>query len=461
MDTKGALLTLLSSAAILASCDDNTDTLGIDIMPSTDFITKSHQNYGISTESYAVGDSVLARSSMSYLGRFTDPETGTMVKSDFLAQFHCLEGFAFPDSVTDYKVTGAELKLYVEDFVGDSLTNFKLSVYPLNKVLDSNKDYYTNIDPTQYYDKNAEPIAVRWFTLSDHTISDSERWSSSYYNNISIPLPDSVGQAIYDRYRTNPSDFENTGTWINSGLPGSKGFYFKIENGDGAIAYIDIAQFNIHYRFYDTSYAKDTTGVCQFSSTEEVVQATRFENSNISKLMEDTEVTYIKSPAGIFTMATLPIDEISQTDSINSAKVTFTRYNSSNTSKFQLGIPKNLLLVRLDEYKDGFFEKYKLNDDQTSYVATFNSSKNTYTFNNIARLISKCIEEKKAGTASETWNKVLLIPVELTYDTSSSTTSSSSTVVKISHDFSMSTAKLVGGDNDKVNMEVIYTKFGK
>jgi hypothetical protein len=341
--------------------------------------------------------------------------------------------------------------LYVEKFIGDSLTSFKLSVYPLNKILDPEKDYYTNIDPAKYCDTQAQPIAVKWFTLSDRTISDEERWDKDYYSSINITLPASIGQAIYDGYRQNPEIFANTNSWANSDITGSKGFYFKLESGDGAMAYIDIAQFNLYFKFYDEEFKKDTTGVCQFAATEEVIQANRFENSNLKELISDNSGTYIKSPAGIFTIATLPIEELNYNDTINSAKLKFTRYNDKVESKFKLEIPQKLLMVRLDDYINGYFEKYTLVDNVTSYLATFNSSKNTYEYSNIAKLLTHCIQEKKNGTATENWNKVLIIPVEATYD-------SSNLLVKLCHDFSMSSAKLVGGE-DKVKLEVIYSKF--
>ncbi|MBQ8737487.1 MAG: DUF4270 domain-containing protein [Bacteroidaceae bacterium] len=454
MNFKQISLILSACVVITSSCDDNTATLGVEMMPPSDFVTNEFATYGVVTESYPVGDSVLARSSKSYLGQFTDPETGTVVKSDFLAQFHCNEGFTFPDSIVNNEITSAELRLYVDNFIGDSLTNFKLSVYPLNRVMNPDADYYTNIDPTKYYDSNAEPIAIKWFTLSDYTIEDDDRWDKNYYNNIKIPLPKSVGQAIYDGYLKNPDTFANTETWINSELPCSKGFYFKIESGDGAMAYIDIAQFNLFFKYYDTEYNRDTLGVCQFASTEEVVQATRFENYNLDKLLADTEGTYLKSPAGIFTLATLPVDEINYNDTINSAKMTLTRYNDKVQSKFKLGIPKKLLLVRLDDYINGYFEKYSLADDETSYLATFNSNNNTYKFNNISRLLTICLQEKKNGTATENWNKVLLIPVEATYENNSSTA-----LVKLSHDFSMNSCKLVGGKKNNIDLEIIYSKF--
>ncbi len=446
---------IIVSALFFMACDDNTGNLGYDIIPRTDLVNNNYKVFDVQTSSYEVGDKVLARSSMSYLGKFTDPETGTVINSDFLAQFYCPETFAFPSQVIDNYITGVDLRLYVSEFIGDSLATFKLNVYELDKVLDAEQDYYTNINPADYYDETAKPIATKWYTLSDRTISDSLRWSTDYTRSIRISLPREVGQQIYDAYRNSPQHFKSTDAWLNSGLPCSKGFYFQIENGDGAMAYIDIAQININFRYYDTEFKKDTTGVVNFASTEEVVQATRFQNSNLSVLLDNKEATYLKSPAGIFTMATLPVDDINITDTINSAKLVFTRYNDKVDSKFKLSIPQTILLVRLDDYLNGFFEKYSLADGESSYITIFDKISNTYEFDNIAKLINVMKTEKQKGTATENYNKVLLIPVNATYD------SSSGTLVKLAHDFSMSSAKLVGGVNDKVGLEIIYSNYQK
>ncbi len=452
-----AALALVASASFM-SCDDNTDTLGSDMMPYEDMITKESRSYNVYTQSYSAGDSVLARSSMSYLGQFTDPETGTVIKSDFLAQFHCIEDFSFPDSIVNDSIISTQIRLFVSDFIGDSLATFKVSVYPLTTVLDPDADYYTNIDPTNYCDADAEPLTVKWYTLSDRTIEDSERNSSSYNNKIIIPLPNEIGIEIYNAWKTHPEYFKDSESWINSGLPGSKGFYFKLESGDGAMAYINVAQFNINYRYHDSTYNADTTGTCQFAATEEVIQATRFENSNLSKLVEDKEATYLKSPAGIFTMATLPVSDLEYNDTINQAKLVLTRYNDKANNGFKLDIPKYILLVRLDDYNNGYFEQYKVADSSTSYLASFNSSTNTYTFSNISPLMNSINEELRSGTATENYNKVLFIPVEPTFETSSSL-STSSTLVKLCNSFSMSSAKLVGGSNNPIKLDVIYSKF--
>lgn len=447
---------LIVIALAIVSCEETSGSLGVEMMPTNDLIVKNYKTYGVTTESYPVGDSVLARSSISYLGRFTDPETGTTIKSDFLTQFHCTEGFYFPDSICGDSATKVMLKLYVSDFVGDSLATFKISAYELDKDINPTADYYTNIDPTKYYDVNKKPLATKWFTLSDRTITDSVRYENqkNKTTSINLVLPNEVGTKIIRGYKAHPEYSESSSAWANSNLPGSKGVYFKLESGDGAVASIDIIQFNIHFRGHSNKETKDTTLVSQFAGTEEVVQATRFENSNLDKLLTDTDATYIKSPAGIFTLATIPVDDLSINDTINSAKLKFTRYNDKVESQFKLGIPKNLLLVRLDDYLNGFFEKYLISDNITSYLTTFNSSNNTYTYNNVAKLITQMLNEKRSGKQTKNWNKVLLIPVEAITDGSAS-----NTLVKLNHDFSMTSSRLVGGKNDKVEMEVVYTKF--
>lgn len=454
---------LVALLLMMVSCEESTGTLGVDMMPPSDMIIKNYDTYGVKTKSYAVGDSVLARSSISYLGRFTDPETGTTIKSDFLTQFHCSEGFSFPNIVRGDSCTKAEIKLYVKSFIGDSLTSFKISVYELDQSLDPDADYYTNIDPTKYYRTGKNPITTKWYTLSDHTISDSLLAvnKKNGYENITISLPNEIGTKIIKGYKANPSCLNNTSNWVNSGLPLSKGVYFKLESGDGAVASIDVSQLNIFFRYYDEELKKDTTAYVQMAATEEVVQATRFENANLDKLIDDNSGTYIKCPAGIFTLAELPVDEIyaaeNANDTINSAKITFTRYNDLIPSPFKLGIPQKLLMLRLDDYLNGFFEKYLISNEVTSYLASFDKSTNTYKYNNVSKLITKMHNEKVDGAATENWNKVLLIPVEAIYDGSSN----DQQLVKLNHDFSMSSSRLVGGQNGEVNVEVISTNFKK
>ena len=218
------------------------------------------------------------------------------------------------------------------------------------------------------------------------------------------------------------------------------------------MAYISLVQMNLFFHYYDDFLQRDTVSMASFAATDAVVEATHFKNSNLDKLLTDKSATYLKSPAGIFTLATIPADQINVQDTINSAKLTLTRYNDVVRGAFKLNTPKTVLLVRLDDYLNGFFENYQINDSKESYLATFNSNTNTYQFSNIARLVTRMAKEKQQGKATENWNKVLIIPVEPTKD-------SNGNIVKLNHDFSMSSARLVGGNANKVKLEVIYSNF--
>ena len=211
--------------------------------------------------------------------------------------------------------------------------------------------------------------------------------------------------------------------------------------------------------------------MASFPGTEEVLQTTRIQNDQnvISRLVADPSCTYIKSPAGVYTELTLPVTQIVEkeytvggkvyshkNDTINSAKVVLRRINNTQDSKYTLGAPKALLMLPKSDAK-AFFENNRTADYKTSFLASYNSSTNTYTFNNIGSLIKNLYD--KADRSNSEWNKVVLIPVSVSYDTSSGVTE----LISVSNDMSMTSTRLVRGDNDtkhsKITISVIYSKF--
>ena len=119
-----------------------------------------------------------------------------------------------------------------------------------------------------------------------------------------------------------------------------------------------------------------------------------------------------------------------------------------------MGIPTHLLMVRKCDMYD-FFEKNEIHDNQTSFLAEYVSSgatANTYSFTNIAPLISYCMAEKAQGKQDEDWNKVVLIPVKTETD-------SNSNIIGIKSNLDMESACLVGGEKTPIKMQVLYTTF--
>ena len=435
------------------SCDDSTEYLGPTIMP--DVVQTLDTTFLAKSNTYLAGD-LLSRSVTTYLGKITDVETNSTVKAEFFSQYNCNEEFSFPDSIIGDTIQSIDLRLYIDNFVGDSLASFKVCVYPLDSVIDPEANIYTNIDLTDFYDETQEPIAEKWFTLTDYSISQDDRYSTSYERHITIPLPKQIGDSIYSAYRQHPEYFKNSERFINSGIPGSKGFCYRLVSGDGAMSAISISVMNLIVRH--TEDGVDTTSVVQFASTEEVMQATHFETdkASIQKLAQDTTATYLKSPAGLFTEITLPIEEMAlnahSNDTINTVSLTLSRYNDKLYTPYPWGVPQTVLLVRANDYKKGYFEKNNVPDSKTSYYTTFTTSNNTYSFNNISRLISTLIAEYKSNQPlDDDWNKILIIPITTTFD-------SSNNIMQVCHDFSLCSSKMVGGIDD-IKLQVVYSTF--
>lgn len=458
---KKSFVYILVALICCIACDDNTGTIGNTTTPGSDSINIKTQTYYATTRSIAV-DSVLGKTSNVYLGRFTDPQTGSLLEADFIAQFNCVEGgnvFPPADSIKGDSAVRTELRLFFTTFFGDSTNTMEAEVYELLNTLEEGEKYYTDIDPTLFYDPTSAPLAKKVYTAIDYTLEDSELSDNEHYANVCIPLPNSIGNEMIKAYRSNPEHFANATSFIENICPG---YYVKSTHGDGTVLYIDQVALNVHFADMNT----DSVYVTQFVSSEEVLQTSRFSTQKVDHLVADSTCTYLKTPAGIFTEVTLPIAKMTADgDSINSAKISFTRYNDMSDTRYQFGIPETLLLIRKGEM-DTFFEKNRLTDNVSAFYTTYNKTFNRYEYSNIARLVIHAENERQAwltahpnatesdyDTTYPDWNKVVLVPVTTIKDSNGS-------IVNFRHDLSLNSARLVGG-NDKIEIKVICSAFNE
>lgn len=463
------LLFIAIFAIGLYSCDDNTDMLGSTIVPAGDEMEIDTMTFYAKSRSILANDSILANTNRVYLGRYTDPESDATFSSDFIAQFNCVEDYGFPaEGVIGDSVYKIELKLFYNSYFGDSLNTMKCEVYELDRTLEEGVPYYTNIDPTAFYDESKGAIAEKAYCAIDYAIHDSVRHGDNFTPSITISLPQELGNRFIKKYyetdangdSIGKSHFANSENFIDNVF---KGLYVKSTQGDGTVIYVDMARLNVYFRHYVrcASGKKDSivTAIATFSSTKEVLQVNKFDNGDLGTLIEDNSCTYLKTPAGIFTEVELPVKEIIEnTDTLNLTKITFTRYNQTSDYDYKYSIPGVLLMVRKSEMYD-FFLKNESYDNKTSFYSTFNRTYNQYTFNNISRLINYCYDEYEKGMASDPawaeknpdWNKVVLIPVTTTKD-------SNGNIVGITHDLRMNSIRLRGG-KDNTAIKIVTSRF--
>ena len=143
-------------------------------------------------------------------------------------------------------------------------------------------------------------------------------------------------------------------------------------------------------------------------------------------------------------------------DSLSTVRIFVQRLNNETTSEYAYDTPYTLMLIPVDSVKT-FFEKKKVSDSRSSYLTTYSSSVNGYTFGNISTLVTTMYRNYKAGKASENWNKVVLIPVEL----STSSTGSTTAITKVSHSMALEGTRLRKGtlDNAAIKASVIYSRY--
>ena len=352
-------------AAFLTACDDTTNEIGTSLLHDMDSFTVSTDSFNVESRSI-VADSVYARTTTGYLGKVRDPETGSYITGHFMTQFHVQEDYAntFPkaDSIAS-RIDGqivadsCELRVYYDSFFGDSLATMKLRVHEMAKPMFENQLYYSSFNPiTEGYIREDGIHQDKVYTMADLSVSESERSSSSYTRNIQVKLNDpytdkegntynNFGSYLMNAYYKNPTAFGNSLKFMKEILPG---FYLQHTGGIGAMAYVSLTQLNIYFRFIDADTI--SSGIVSFAGTEEILQTTTVENdkNTIRQLAADNTCTYLKTPAGIFTELTLPVDDILRghdTDSINSAKIVLSRINDKTQGDYNLDAPATLLMI--------------------------------------------------------------------------------------------------------------------
>ena len=464
---KCLLLTAMTLMAFV-QCDDNTNTIGGSIIPPKDKITAETKEYKATSRTIMVNDSILANSSDTYLGQYTDKETGVIFNSSFITQFSCSEDFEFPkEGVIGDSATYTKLRLYFNDFYGDSLNSMSCEVYELDNTLLEGTPYYTNLTPEDFYNEEKTPLAIKTFNVVDFSKHDTLLNSENYSRHIEIVLPNSIGNKFISKYYEKDTEgkqigkelFANSEVFINKIF---KGVYVKCTHGDGTVLKIYRARIDVGFKRFIKSSSGELDSIqslsAPFYSGKEVLQSNKFSTKGLEKLAEETEHTYIKTPAGLFTEVTLPvIDVMENGDTINSAKISFTRYNQEESLS---STPHNTLLMVRKSNMHRFFLRYELADSKSSYLTSFTSSDNQYIFSNIGELFKLCYKEYIEGIENDPewesknpdWNKVVLVPVSTTED-------SNKNIVKIVHDIGIGSVKLRGGTSYEIPIQVVTSKF--
>lgn len=485
------LLTVLVIAALtFAACDDTTEGIGGSITNKIDNINISNSAFNVTTKSI-VADSVLSRNNTGLIGNMKDPETGNYVKGDYMTQLSVLPTFSV--DTLDYikkankgsiEADSCYLLVSYNASYGDTIAPMKVTAYEMTEPMKEDQEYYSNYDAFKngWVNENNQHWSSNYNLSNTSDVKNFKIYLNKKYEKNGKTYKN-YGSYILQTYAEHPEYFKTNFKFLHNVCPG---FYIKNVGGTGNMAKIWNTELIFYWTRQKTIKKKDGVtdstvvgiGYNRFDGTEEVLQLNKIENDtkNLENLASQKDWTYLKSPAGIFTEVTLPIDDIMkghEKDTLNTATISFPRHNNvDEDNPYNFATPSTILMVQKDSLQS-FFEKSKLADSRTSYTTSYSSTgtyKNAYTFQNIANLVSAMYKNKGKG---ENWNKVVLVPVNVITTTQGYTT----VISKINHDMSLASTRLIVGTDDPdkdytkdektgkkvasgpIRIKVIYSKF--
>lgn len=491
----------------MTACDENTGTMGFSVVEGNDTVNINAATFNVITESVIAND-VASRNSNILLGKYKDPETDTYITAHCMTQQHTMGTALFPpmDSlwiydqtgdITDFVADSCFLWLEIPKNIGDSLSQMKMICHELKKPFEEDTEYYMDdVNVWKDYVREDGMHIPLTYTGANKRMDDNVRklYAANYLN---IPLNDdyitqdgehfeNYGTYLMQTYYTgDKDDLKNDYNFLHNVCPG---FYLENTGGIDNIMWISATYIRVWYSRvrYVKGVATKVAAYIDFPGTEEVMQLTFLDRdrTKLEKLVElanegDVE-SYIKAPASIYTQMTLPVMDIMnqydsstgtyinhEADTLNTARLYIPRINDASNvdPKYMLSIPQTLLMVPTDSLNN-FFLNRKTTDNRTSFIASYASNTNGYTYNNISTLITTMYRNfKKSGKSIEEyeqehpdWNKVMLVPVQVY----SATFNTSTVTMRVMHDMSLATTRLVQGIDDtsggrKISLSVIYS----
>lgn len=418
MKIKLLILGLGLGASILAGCNDDFSSIGTSIQPGDDTIAVYMDTFQIQATTVQL-DSIYARSTSAQLGELYDPLYGNLV-SDYMCQFYCPSDFQFKHTPYEGKIDSVEFNIYYNGsnkngvWVGDS---WRLCVRRSLKLQVRYKRIFIQILNPKQYCNMQESMGAQAYTAYNTSISDSLRNSDGYSPHVSIKMPTEFGQKFYDETINNPGTFKNQETF-NEFFPG---LYVTTTFGSGNILSVASSVLKIYYNYAVKSTAgKDSliTTWEAFSVTKEVIQLSRFKNTDMSQLLQPNDsYAFFKTPAGVCTRIVLPTQEITpimEKRIVNNLPLELKAMPQEDW-QYALAPPPYLLILPEDSVKS-FFEGSQIDNNVTSFLSkAYDATTRTYSFPNLANLLKYQMENNPDKDLS-----LLLIPVQRTTTTGNS-----------------------------------------
>ncbi|MCM1077262.1 MAG: DUF4270 domain-containing protein [Bacteroides sp.] len=423
--------TILLSAALVAamavaSCDETASTTGSSLVQDeVEIIIDS----AFTVSGRAVSnDLVQSRTVLQLLGKIDAQGYGALT-SDIVCQYMPSSYIdtvgVTPDYIDSVKLV---LTMYKDGFAGDSVVPMGVSVYPLTTELTS--PIYSDHNPAGTYDSSKLLGSTTYSGLIDGAEGVGADNSGHIYKDIFITLPRQIGVDLYNEFKTNPSTF-STPQQFSKWFPG---LYIANSFGAGRVTRIVSNMINVYYRskqpIPDTDPQRDT--ILHGTGTYLAVTPEIITNNNITYTMSEVlrqranaGEAILVGPIGYDVEFRFPAAEVirrykeqsNPLSVVNSLSLSIPVDGISND--YGLNPPPYILLVKKTD-KSKFFSGTQLNDDVSSFYASYNSATKSYTFSAMRDYIMDLMDKDSVTAEDE---EFVICPALVSFFTSSSNNS--------------------------------------
>ena len=418
---KFPVISVLSAAAMLASftaCDDNASEIGSSLVSDQVSIVIDSV-FTITGHTEAI-EAIRPKTTTQMLGRIDLSSYGS-ISSSVVSQFlpsTALDTANFAPADVDSLIL--TLRYAPTSYIGDSIAPMGIKVYALEKQLPSS--IASNFNPQGYYNPQ-KPLSSRIYNA---TSMGSDSIANLNYRDIRFTLPRELGRDLFQSFVDHPEYYANGQIFSKEVFPG---LYFENSFGSGRLTLIALTFMSMHMRHIE--YNSETEKLDTLDAVHQYYMVTPevINNNNLSISLADDVTKKIAegknmlvAPAGYEVNFEFPTRDIlakfNKHDSglsvVNGLTLSIPADSLVNSDGVQA--PPYVLMV-LKKDRDTFVAENKLPDNITSFYASYNSSKQTYSFSGLRAYLLEMLEKEKVEDEDCLFS---LIPVQVNFESISS-----------------------------------------
>ncbi len=469
---KKTLFLAIFAAVTLCACEDDSNTTGETILPTTDEIIVSVDTFNVSS-ALCPADFIYSTPDSFLLGE-CDNRFGT-VHADILTQMACPIGFEYPNGA---EVDSVCVYLYYRSWFGDGNTPMQINIYEMDKAtFNYSSPYPSNLILNDYCSLNESTRILaneRIITAAQPTDSLYSSTTESYIPYICFKTTDTFAKRFFTT-----ADFSSQEAFNNI----FKGLYITSDFGSATLLHVFQVNMTLFYHFTYQKDGKDTTvnDTKAFYANSEVRQVNRVEyrNSQINDLEQyGDSINFIVSPANIYTQLAIPMSDMSEhiisslgsrRPYVNRARLTIDVLNkytgsTANETVDDWAQPATHMLLLKSSALERFFRENELPSDTCALLSSLTAGTDTagnvtyYYDYDLSTLLTQQLREVQTTDSL----KMVLVPVSIETSTSNSYYGSGSTSITAVHPqqtISATTIRSAQNAEKPMRLEVVYSGF--